>query len=79
MNRGNTLGSTCHACVVGALALSAALAITPAHAQRAATPIASASPQSAGVSAQRLERLTAAFKKEVDEKRLPGAVMMISR
>ena len=79
MSRANTLGGSCHACVVSALALSAALAAMPANAQRAATPIASASPQSAGVSAQRLERLTAAFKKEVDEKRLPGAVMMISR
>ena len=63
MSGRNTLVSRGHFPVVGALALSTALALAPAHAQRAATPIISASPQSAGVSAQRLERLTAAFKK----------------
>ena len=71
---------TTRKCLASALALSAALATAPAAlAQRAAAPITVAPPQSAGVSPQRLERLTAVFRKEVDEKRLPGVVMMISR
>ncbi len=52
------IGTTC---LISALALATALAATPAMAQRAAAPIATAAPQSAGVSPQRLERLTAVF------------------
>jgi CubicO group peptidase (beta-lactamase class C family) len=63
-------------------ALSLAL---PAHAQRAAPPVGAAAPlpaappESAGMSATRLTRLTALFKKEIEDKKLPGAVMMIAR
>jgi CubicO group peptidase (beta-lactamase class C family) len=63
-------------------ALSLAL---PAHAQRAAPPVGAAvplpaaPPESAGMSATRLTRLTALFKKEIEDKKLPGAVMMIAR
>jgi CubicO group peptidase (beta-lactamase class C family) len=38
-----------------------------------------AKPEEVGLSTARLERLTQAFQKEVDDKRLPGVVMMISR
>ena len=61
------------------------LASTVADAQRPASPastgfpIASAAPESAGMSAARLTRLTIAFKKEIDDKKLPGAVMMVAR
>jgi CubicO group peptidase (beta-lactamase class C family) len=64
------------------------VASTVAHAQRApspavaapaASPIAVAPPESAGLSTARLTRLTAAFRKEIDDKKLPGAVMMIAR
>jgi CubicO group peptidase (beta-lactamase class C family) len=39
----------------------------------------SASPESVGMSSQRLERITAAFEQEVAAKRMPGAVAMVSR
>ncbi len=68
--------------LMSALTLVATLAASPANAQRpapAAKAAAITPPQSAGISPQRLERLTAAFKKEVAEKRLPGIVMMIAR
>jgi CubicO group peptidase (beta-lactamase class C family) len=63
----------------------ALLASTVADAQRAAapapaaSPIASAPPESVGMSAARLTRLTTDFKKEIDDKKLPGAVMMVAR
>jgi len=65
-------------------ATSASLGLFPslATAQRskaAATPIASGTPESVGMSTARLARLTDAFKKEIGEKRLPGVVMMVSR
>src|SRR5258708_1329915 len=41
--------------------------------------LANATPESVGMSAERLARLTATFKKEIDDKKLPGAVMMIAR
>ena len=72
-----------------ALALAAALlGSTMAEAQRAtgsgagapaALPLASTAPETVGVSSARLERLTSSFKKEIDDKRLPGVVMMIAR
>jgi len=42
-------------------------------------PIATAAPESAGMSSARLERITATFEQEVAAKRLPGAVAMVSR
>ena len=44
-----------------------------------AQPLPVAAPDSVGMSAERLERLTAALTKEVDDKKLPGAVVMIAR
>jgi CubicO group peptidase (beta-lactamase class C family) len=64
------------------VAIAALLVWTTAHAQRpgpAASPLALAPPESAGMSAARLTRLTTAFGKEIEDKKLPGAVMMIAR
>jgi len=41
--------------------------------------LANAAPESVGMSTARLARLTAIFKKEIDDKKLPGAVMMVAR
>ncbi|MBA3478190.1 MAG: beta-lactamase family protein [Lautropia sp.] len=38
-----------------------------------------AAPETMGMSPERLERITAIFTKEVDEKKLPGAVVMVAR
>jgi CubicO group peptidase (beta-lactamase class C family) len=64
------------------VAIAALLVWTTAHAQRpgpAASSLALAPPESAGMSAARLTRLTTAFGKEIEDKKLPGAVMMIAR
>jgi CubicO group peptidase (beta-lactamase class C family) len=66
------------------VAVAALLGPAVAHAQPAAAPaahaaLATASPEAAGMSAARLTRLTSAFKKEIDDKKVPGAVMMVSR
>jgi len=37
------------------------------------------SPEAGGMSAARLARLTSAFKKEIEDKKLPGAVMLVAR
>jgi len=59
-----------------------------AHAQRAASPVptgaagsavALAPPESVGMSAARLARLTTVFRKEIDDKKVPGTVMMVAR
>jgi CubicO group peptidase (beta-lactamase class C family) len=62
------------------------LAVPAAEAQRAkgdapaTTPsLAKGTPQSVGLAGSRLARITATFKKETDEKRLPGAVVMVAR
>ncbi len=44
-----------------------------------AQPLPTASPESVGMSPERLERITATFTKEVDDKKLPGAVVMVAR
>lgn len=44
-----------------------------------AQPLPTADPESVGFSGQRLERLTEAFEQEIDQERLPGAVIMIAR
>src|SRR5262249_22243089 len=41
--------------------------------------LATASPEAGGMSAARLARLTSAFKKEIEDKKLPGAVMLVAR
>ncbi|HSV22947.1 MAG TPA: serine hydrolase domain-containing protein [Xanthobacteraceae bacterium] len=45
----------------------------------AALQLSNAPPESVGMSTERLARLTTIFKKEIDDKKLPGAVMMIAR
>jgi CubicO group peptidase (beta-lactamase class C family) len=54
---------------------------TTASAQPATSPVAPAvaQPESVGVSATRLARLTAAFRKEIDDQKVPGAVMVVAR
>jgi len=61
--------------------LTAAVLIGPlaAHAQRPASPVPVTTPESAGMSSARLARLAAVFGKEIEDKKLPGAVMMVAR
>jgi CubicO group peptidase (beta-lactamase class C family) len=70
---------------------SSLLVLTPTLAQRAtpkAAPAAAiaapvvlerALPESLGMSSPRLARMSIAFKKEIDDKKLPGAVIMVAR
>ncbi len=44
-----------------------------------AQPLPTATPESVGMSSQRLEKVTNTFKQEVAEGRLPGAVVMVAR
>ena len=61
---------------VGTLAAGfAALAALAAAAQ----PLPTASPESVGMSTERLGKLTAMLQKEVADKKLPGAVVMVAR
>ena len=69
---------------IAILAVGIALLFTPsfATAQRAtpsATPITATTPESVGMSAPRLARITTAFNKEISDKKLPGVVMMVAR
>jgi CubicO group peptidase (beta-lactamase class C family) len=41
--------------------------------------LATAPPEAGGMSAARLARVTSAFKKEIEDRKLPGAVMLIAR
>jgi CubicO group peptidase (beta-lactamase class C family) len=43
------------------------------------SPLPTAPPEAAGMSAARLARLSGAFKKEIEDKKVPGVVMMIAR
>jgi CubicO group peptidase (beta-lactamase class C family) len=43
------------------------------------SPLPAAPPEAGGMSAARLARLSGAFKKEIDDKKVPGVVMMIAR
>jgi CubicO group peptidase (beta-lactamase class C family) len=66
------------------VALAALCAPVVADAQQATSPaataaLAAAPPEAGGMSAARLERLTSVFKKEIEDKKVPGAVMMIAR
>ena len=58
--------------------LLAALA-TLACAAALAQPLPTARPESVGMSSERLERITTAMQKEVADKKLPGAVVMVAR
>ena len=53
------------------LALGASIAV--------AQPLPTASPESVGMSSERLNKITATLQNEVREKRLPGAVVMVAR
>ena len=59
--------------------LAALVAASATPAQQAATPLPAAKPEQVGMSTQRLGRLSDAFKQEVDQGKLPGAVIMIAR
>ena len=61
--------------------LAAAVLLGPpaAHAQRPVSSDAVVTPESAGMSTARLARLATVFGKEVEDKKLPGAVMMVAR
>jgi CubicO group peptidase (beta-lactamase class C family) len=74
--------------LTGGAVAAGLIGLPPAQAQRAApkalapttsAPIPSALPESVGMSSTRLARMTAAFKKETDDKKLAGAVLMVSR
>jgi CubicO group peptidase (beta-lactamase class C family) len=60
-------------------ALLLAVVTASASAQTANIPLPTAKPEQAGMSSQRLARLTEVFKQEVDQGKLPGAVMMVAR
>ena len=62
-----------------ALVLAALLVPSVAHAQRPASALPDAPADSVGMSLARLARLTAVFGKEIEDKRLPGAVMLVAR
>ena len=61
------------------LAVTVLLGPSVVHAQRAAPPLPAAPPESVGMSTTRLARLSAVFAKEIEDKKLPGAVMMVAR
>ena len=44
-----------------------------------AQPLPKASPESVGMSSERLEKITSTFKQEIADKKLPGAVVMVAR
>ncbi len=56
-----------------------AVALALAGAASLAQPLPSASPESVGMSTERLGKITAALQNEVKDKRLPGAVVMVAR
>ncbi len=64
------------AVTVAALLCPAAAGAQPAAANGA---LATAAPEAVGMSAARLARLTSTFKKEIEDKKLPGAVMLVAR
>ena len=59
--------------------LASALATTLATTQALAQPLPTARPESVGMSAERLDKITSVFQKEVADKKLPGAVVMVAR
>jgi len=67
--------------ISGLAAGIAALVIAPLVIASAALaqPLATARPEDVGMSSQRLERIAQAFRKDIDENRVPGVVIMIAR
>jgi CubicO group peptidase (beta-lactamase class C family) len=66
-------------CLLVVLAVAVLLAPTTAQAQRSPSAPVIATPESAGMSTARLARLAAVFGKEIEDRKLPGAVMMVAR
>ncbi len=62
----------------GAALFGAAVVAAPAWADMR-TPLATAPAEQVGMSKQRLDRIQEVFKKEADENRLPGAVVLVAR
>ena len=62
----------------GAALLGAGVLVAPAWADMK-TPLATAPAEQVGMSKQRLDRIQEVFKKEADESRLPGAVVLVAR
>ena len=62
----------------GAALFGAAVLVAPAWADMR-TPLATAPAEQVGMSKQRLDRIQEVFKKEADENRLPGAVVLVAR
>ena len=58
--------------MIASLALSSSAGVL-------AQALPTASPESVGMSPERLERITATFTKEINDKKLPGAVVMVAR
>ena len=67
------------ALAMAVLLLPIAAGAQPSASSGATAALAPAPPEAAGMSAARLARLTSAFKKEIDDKKVPGAVMLIAR
>jgi CubicO group peptidase (beta-lactamase class C family) len=64
--------------LIGAALFGAVLLAVPAWADMK-TPLATAPAEQVGMSKQKLDRIQEVFKKEADENRLPGAVIMVAR
>jgi CubicO group peptidase (beta-lactamase class C family) len=62
----------------GAALFGAAILVAPAWADMK-TPLASAPAEQVGMSKQKLDRIQETFRKEAEENRLPGAVIMVAR
>ena len=60
-------------------ALFASLAFAPGAWAQSAAPLPTAKPDQVGMSAQKLARISEVFKQEVDQGKLPGAVVMVAR
>jgi CubicO group peptidase (beta-lactamase class C family) len=63
----------------GAALLGAVILIAPAAWADVGLPLPTAPAEQAGMSTQKLDRIRETFKREVDENRLPGAVIMVAR
>jgi CubicO group peptidase (beta-lactamase class C family) len=61
------------------LAFIVLLGPLPVHAQTAGSALPVATPESVGMSSARLGRLTTTFDKEIEDRKLPGAVLMVAR
>ncbi len=64
--------------LLGAALFGAAILVAPAWADMK-TPLASAPAEQVGMSKQKLDRIQETFRKEAEENRLPGAVIMVAR